>query len=485
MSDILLESLEASIKNLSGGIARTDFYPSVIVGANADQIRRLIREWLVAKGMNERATLTASNTVLANAYRIGDNYIAKVNADDRGGRPTPKRRFGPNFLDVDIDFDAGTKELLGTALDGSVPEARAASKPSTGTSSPVINEAAIARAAAAVIGPRIETAKRELEAAIQSKVITATQELLLTPDSQAKITEIATSAATDKLVELVADIDAKHQAQLARIEGMIPQRIEVRLPNQPPRTLPAEPRHKAFSTILAALMAGEHVYLVGEAGTGKTFLFSQLGKALNQPTTILGQTLTKYEFSGHLGPTGEYVTTLLRHAVEEGHLLCIDEIDSSASAAIVFLNSLLANRFIAFPDKMVEAHPNFKVIAAANTFGFGATTQYIGRNPLDAASLDRFTYIECHYDEDLERQLYGDNAFTTYVHRVRAAVSKLELKHIISMRAIERGRRLLAAGMTPADVCRAALWRNLDTDTISRIETIAGKLGPADASRAA
>jgi cobaltochelatase CobS len=124
---------------------------------------------------------------------------------------------------------------------------------------------------------------------------------------------------------------------------------------------------------------------------------------------------------------------------------------------------------------LVKVHPKFRCALAANTFGFGATAKFIGRNPLDQASLDRFTYIPCHYDENLERLLYGDNPWTTYVHRVRAAVNQLELQHVVSMRAISRGRKFLDNGADPERVCRLALWRNLAPDTVARIENIAGR----------
>lgn len=395
----------------------------------------------------------------------------------------PRGRIPSSGFGISLDFAKKTRDVLTRGLDEAldVPSTPTPSEPkpaetptNPATPTRTINEADIARAAAAVIRPRLNVALEEFGKAINTKVEETTKTLVLSSESKEAIAKIARTQGDYAALQAMDAYAKKNDEIIASLERMIPQRLEIKTPTFN-RILPAEPRHRIFPDVLSTLLAGEHVYLVGEAGTGKTHLFTQIGKALDQPTTILGQTLTKYEFSGHMGPTGEYVSTLLRKAVEEGHLLCIDEIDTSASAAIVFLNSLLANRFIAFPDKMVEAHPDFKFIAAANTFGFGATAQYIGRNPLDAASLDRFTYIECHYDEDLERLLYGDTPWTTYVHRVRKAVNQLELKHIISMRAIDRGRKLLSIGRDATSVCRAALWRDLQPDSVSRIEEIAGK----------
>jgi len=476
--------IECEIDRISGK-SRTTFYENHVT----DKVRFYLRSWLKLNGMDPATVDKASDRVLANAYRVGERYIAIVNEDAKRDYPPkraatidpyttgkrPRRGGGSADFGADMiaDFDEGTKRLLEQAVDGTPGTSAAAPMP-TNAPQVRIDEASIIRAAAAVIGPKIADAQRQLSTQVFDTVHKAVTEKFLSEDSQREIAMTASEVATQTAEKFLKKIADENAALVTRLERMIPRRLEIRVEGRETKTLPTEARHQVFDETLTILLSGEHVYMVGEAGTGKTHMFRQLGEALGQEVTILGQTLTKYEFSGHLGPDGQYVTTLLRKAVEEGHLLAIDEIDISAAAAIAFLNSLTANRFIAFPDRMVEAHPDFKVIAAANTFGFGATTQYVGRNPLDAASLDRFTYVECHYDEDLERQLYGDTPWTSYVHRVRAAQQKLEIKHIISMRAIDRGRKLLAAGLDVEKVCQMALWRNLPKDQISRITNVAG-----------
>ena len=87
---------------------------------------------------------------------------------------------------------------------------------------------------------------------------------------------------------------------------------------------------------------------------------------------------------------GTIVSTEFRKAYENGGLFLFDEIDASMPGAILAFNAALANNFMDFPDKKVPRHKDFYCIAAANTFGSGADRQYVGRNQLDAASLDRF-----------------------------------------------------------------------------------------------
>lgn len=146
-----------------------------------------------------------------------------------------------------------------------------------------------------------------------------------------------------------------------------------------------------------------------------------------------------------------------------------------AAAALGFLNAPLANGWCAFPDKTIEVHPDFQCIIAANTFGRGATQQYVGRNPLDEASLDRFAYIIVDYDEDLERLINGNGPWVQYTQRVRAAIMQLKLQHIVSMRASARLRDGIAAGLEPEQALFSSLWRGLTPDTINKIKSIAGE----------
>ena len=74
----------------------------------------------------------------------------------------------------------------------------------------------------------------------------------------------------------------------------------------------------------------------------------------------------------------------------------LDEMDASIPEVLVILNAAIANRYFDFPAPIgyVEANPNFRVIAAGNTTGHGADFEYVGRNQLDGASLDRFAVVK-------------------------------------------------------------------------------------------
>jgi cobaltochelatase CobS len=85
-------------------------------------------------------------------------------------------------------------------------------------------------------------------------------------------------------------------------------------------------------------------------------------------------------------------------------------------------------------------------IAAGNTFGRGASREYVGRQQLDAATLDRFTVFEVDYDEALELAIAGNDDWTRYVQKVRKAVEREKVRAIVSPRASISGAKLLAVG---------------------------------------
>lgn len=58
-------------------------------------------------------------------------------------------------------------------------------------------------------------------------------------------------------------------------------------------------------------------------------------------------------------------------AFKYGGLFMLDEMDASIPEVLIILNAAIANRYFDFPAPIgyVEAHPNFRVVSAGNTFG--------------------------------------------------------------------------------------------------------------------
>ena len=229
--------------------------------------------------------------------------------------------------------------------------------------------------------------------------------------------------------------------------------------------------HEAFDEILAILAQRENVYLIGPAGSGKTTIAEQCAKALALQFYCYGAIKYDHDVVGYVKPDGSYSQTNFYKAFKHGGLVLMDEMDASSNNALLALNAALANDFASFPlgndgeGGMVRKHPDFVVIASANTFGHGASAQYVGRNPMDMATLDRFCNVTMGYDESLERAITGNDAWVDYVQAVRHAVAHHKMRYVVSPRASVKGAKLLAAGMDKRKVASVTIWNKGFSET--------------------
>lgn len=250
-----------------------------------------------------------------------------------------------------------------------------------------------------------------------------------------------------------------------------------------------EGAHYAFEEVIEWLQCDENVYLVGPAGSGKTTLARQCAEALGRPFYSTGAILAAYELLGFRDAHGVYHESALYNAFKHGGLFLFDEVDGSSAKALIAFNQLLENGWYTFPNgEVVEQHPDFVCIAGANTVGSGATRQYIGRNPLDGASLERFVMVEITYDPKVERAM-GEAAFKEQggkdmaaldrwielVTRARAAVAEIGCNVIISPRATRRGAKTLARGvLSEKRILEATILNRMSPDQQTQLKSALG-----------
>ena len=271
---------------------------------------------------------------------------------------------------------------------------------------------------------------------------------------------------TLKFTELVPELVAMNLAKLSRV-------AEIKVNKAPAIRL--ETAHMALPDIVTACVAGVSPFLVGPAGSGKTTLAEQVATVLKLKFYMAARVTSEFKLMGYRTATGEVVRTQFREAFEHGGVFLFDEVDASDADALTSFNAALANGLGDFPDGMVRRHSSFVAIAAGNTFGRGADRQYVGRNQLDAATLDRFQTFEVDYDEMLELELSGDPEWARYVQRIRHAIETEKVRHIVSPRASIGGAKLLAAGMERSKVEEACIWKGLDPATRTRVMARVGR----------
>lgn len=238
--------------------------------------------------------------------------------------------------------------------------------------------------------------------------------------------------------------------------------------------------HENFEILVKTVAAGLPIFMVGPAGTGKTHSAELAATSLGLDfySISVGSQTSKSDLIGYMNATGEYVKTAFRDAYEKGGVFLLDEADAGNSNVLILLNAALSNGYMSFPDKMVHAHDDFRLIASANTYGTGASRQYVGRNQLDAATIDRFVTLAWEIDERVEAMLAGTSAegkkWMNVVRAVRRrVVDELELRVVISPRATQRGAKLLEAGIGFRDVLEMALIGNIPPTEKPGIKSLA------------
>jgi MoxR-like ATPase len=268
--------------------------------------------------------------------------------------------------------------------------------------------------------------------------------------------------------QAMKDAINKHvQQKLDEIEGPAPV-IQVTLPDGTPKGEPTKTTHPAYPELLILMSMRENVLLVGPAGTGKTTAAEHAASALGlkfYPFSVGAQT-SKTDIAGYQDAHSRLVRSIFREAYEHGGCFLLDEVDAGNANVLTLMNSSLANGYFSFPDQVVKKHPDFVCVAAANTYGNGADRQYVGRNQLDAATLDRFMFLDWEYDTKLEKTLSkGYDEWREYVWKLRKAREKTGVRAVFSTRAVAGGARLLATGKFSRERVEAiALWKGISRD---------------------
>ena len=227
--------------------------------------------------------------------------------------------------------------------------------------------------------------------------------------------------------------------------------------------------HEKFKEILDEVQLDEPVMLIGPAGSGKNVAVSQVANALGKKMYYTNNASNEFKITGFIDAGGNYRETEFYKAFKNGGLFFLDEIDDSDPSALIVLNSALANGYMAFPHETIDRHKDFRIVAAANTWGKGSDLQYVGRNALDAATLDRFDNIYFDYDKKLEQSLYPNKEVLEFMWAFRNSVYKSKIPHIVSTRGIGKVYKKEINGFPIEQTLRSNVIKNLGQDDVNTI----------------
>lgn len=248
-------------------------------------------------------------------------------------------------------------------------------------------------------------------------------------------------------------------------------RIEIVKDDEVVKTL--ENQHYMFKDLLLTVMTGKPAWLVGPAGSFKTSAAKQVAETLDLPfycTSVSSQTSVT-ALVGYMDAGGTYRPSAFRNAFEFGGVFLLDEVDAGNPNVLTAINAS-ENNFYSFPDAMVTKHPAFRLIAAGNTYGNGASREYVGRNQLDGATLDRYAFIDWQYDNKLEMEIAINKPWCALVQHVREQCSIQGIKIIVSPRATLMGEQLLKKGLTRKKVIDMVIIKGANKDMRVKLERI-------------
>lgn len=288
------------------------------------------------------------------------------------------------------------------------------------------------------------------------------------------INEHITSPMDEAAVEKIVD------AKVA--EARLPRPIEIRQQGKDAVVI-EDTVHAKFEEVLDLITNEGHVnvMLVGPAGTGKTTLAKSISKALGLQFGFLSLSagVTETHLMGRFLPQADgswqYTPSRFVEIYEKGGVFLLDEIDAADPNVMVAINAALANGVLANPNGMIhERHSDCIIIAAGNTWGRGGDTQYVGRNQLDASSLDRFTLatVFVDYDADLEGRLTAGvecaGELMQWVADLRQSIKTNRLRRLASTRLVVNSVKAIKAGKSLAQI-KSRYFQDWATDEKSKV----------------
>lgn len=204
-----------------------------------------------------------------------------------------------------------------------------------------------------------------------------------------------------------------------------------------------------FERMVQLASARIPIMLVGPAGCGKTYLCEKLAEALGLEFSdqSCSEGMSESVFNGLLlpilpGGQFDHVMSPFMQRYEKGGVMLLDEMDAGDPNLFTYINKAIANTSYTVAQRwkkpVLKKHEDFVLVAAANTFGHGADAMYVGRNQLDAATLDRFKVglITMDYSEDVEASIAGED-LCAWAWGIRKRIREHRLRRIMSTRVIK------------------------------------------------
>src|SRR6185295_7207387 len=153
------------------------------------------------------------------------------------------------------------------------------------------------------------------------------------------------------------------------------------LPESPIQEL-QEHTHPKLLEAINVLQAGIPVALVGPTGSGKTMAARQISKILASKHYCAKQmcrSVQLHDFVGYTSSSGSYIPGYLVPVILEGGLGFIDECDAGNENVLMVLKGIFSKSINIPFHGQITPHDETRILCAMNTWGNGATREYVGR----------------------------------------------------------------------------------------------------------
>lgn len=221
----------------------------------------------------------------------------------------------------------------------------------------------------------------------------------------------------------------------------------------PERTLPTftKPPIEEFQQMVDDLLMGNNVFLVGGAGTGKSFtaenLLSKNALGRQYVTINCSQWTSPTEIIGGQTMDG-YVEGKLIEAWKHGWVLILDELPKiDPNTAGLFNDALSKTKlseaiiFNARKESFTK-HPDFACIATGNIYPNKESISYGANNKQDLSLLDRFSGSVYFVEKNpaIEKQIIQNDMLWSICDKVRTVIDELKYEAQLSLRFMQTAR---------------------------------------------
>lgn len=229
--------------------------------------------------------------------------------------------------------------------------------------------------------------------------------------------------------------------------------------------------------------------IVGPAGNGKTTTAEIALTAQGYDYEIMSCT-DRTEVVDLVGGTvltaeGEqWRDGLVTRCFKEGKAVILDEADALDPRVMMSLQTALldpgpdeTSRFVTTPDGKVFPAGNCPILMTMNTVGSGATRQYVGRNRLDSATMDRLSVIQTKYENETDiLKARGVSAtlagqIIKWAENTRKRIDEAGLALVLSPRTLMRVAESIETFMLPFDLAvNLEFYSRIDPDQVELVK---------------